>query len=369
VKANAIVLATWVTSVFLASLGCTREPRAGDPPTPAPPSTGKASPRRAAEVDGAVSEQLGRRVRVALIAKSASNPAFLAARIGAEDRARELSLKLGIPIEIAWMTPPQENARLQVQRIAQAVNERFDAILISCSDDVEVARAIDDAVSRGVAVMTFDSDAPRTHRFAFCGVDDEELGRTVMKELVRVLPRKARIAILAGNREAPNLRRRVDGFMQEAASHRRLKVVGTFFHAETADAATAELLRVDATYPRGVTGWAIMGGWPLYTRTLLTELQARPQRNRPAIVAVNALPAELVYVEKGLVPVLLAQPTYLWGTVGVQTIVDKLVLKKAVPEKILLQPVQVTSAKLGTWARQLRSWGFVDVPEEYLNLR
>jgi ribose transport system substrate-binding protein len=316
-----------------------------------------------------VSGQLGRRLRVALIAKSASNPSFLAARLGAEDRARELYTKLGIPIDVVWMTPPQENARLQVQRIAQAVTERFDAILISCSDDTEVARAIDDAVSRGVAVMTFDSDAPRTRRFAFCGVDDEELGRTVMRELVRVLPRTSKLAILAGNREAPNLRRRVDGFMQEAASHRRMKVVGTFFHPETADAAVAELLRVDASYLPHVTGWAIMGGWPLYTRTLLTELLARSAQNRPRIVAVNALPAQLVYVEKGVVPVLLAQPIYLWGATGVQTIVDKLVLKKAVPEKILLAPVRVTLDNLGTWARQLRSWGFVDVPDEYLNLR
>ena len=39
------------------------------------------------------------------------------------------------------------------------------------------------------------------------------------------------------------------------------------------------------------------------------------------IVAVDALPVELPYVEKGLAPVLLAQPTYLWGHVSVSTVV------------------------------------------------
>src|SRR5580693_8117215 len=95
--------------------------------------------------------------RIAMIAKSASNPSFLASRLGAENRARALSAELGRPIEIEWLTPPREDAALQVQRIRQAVTERFDAVLLSCSDVATVTPAIDDAVAHGVPVMTFDS--------------------------------------------------------------------------------------------------------------------------------------------------------------------------------------------------------------------
>ncbi|HTB58706.1 MAG TPA: hypothetical protein VLC06_12585, partial [Polyangia bacterium] len=45
-------------------------------------------------------------LRIAMIAKSASNPSFLASRLGAENRARALSAELGRPIEIEWLTPP-----------------------------------------------------------------------------------------------------------------------------------------------------------------------------------------------------------------------------------------------------------------------
>ena len=58
------------------------------------------------------------------------------------------------------------------------------------------------------------------------------------------------------------------------------------------------------------------------------------------IVAVDALPAELAYVEKGLAPVLLAQPTYLWGYVSVQRIVDKVHLKQDVPQIIPMELVR-----------------------------
>src|SRR5512138_702262 len=48
-----------------------------------------------------------RPLRIAMIAKSASNPSFVAARTGAENRARALSAAHARPIQIEWLTPPQ----------------------------------------------------------------------------------------------------------------------------------------------------------------------------------------------------------------------------------------------------------------------
>ena len=109
----------------------------------------------------------------------------------------------------------------------------------------------------------------------------------------------------------------------------------------------------------------MVGGWALFTKTLLTELDPAKVK----IIAVDALPPELPYVEKGLAPVLLAQQPYLWGNVGVTTIVDKLVRGREVPAIVPMDPVRVTPDTLGPWARQLRQWGFADVPEEYLRLK
>jgi ribose transport system substrate-binding protein len=302
-------------------------------------------------------------LKIAMIAKSSTNPVFLSARTGADVAAREMTQKHGIPVEIVWMTPPSEDGQVQAQRIAQAVNEGASAVLVSCSDAGKVTGAINDAVARGVAVMTFDSDAPGSRRFAFYGVDDVKTGEMVMKELAIQMHGKGSIAILAGNQNAPNLRKRVEGVKQEAAKHAGIKVVDTFYHIETPQDAAAEVIRAQNAYPQ-IQGWAMIGGWPLFTPTLLTDLDP----NRIKIVAVDALPAELAYVEKGLAPVLLAQPTYLWGYESVQRIVDKVHLKKDVPEIIPMELVKVTKDNLGTWARQLRDWGFTDVPEAYLKM-
>jgi len=305
----------------------------------------------------------GRGLKIAMIAKSSTNPVFLSARTGAEAAAKELSQKHGIPIEIAWLTPPAEDGQVQAQRIAQAVNEGASAVLISCSDAGKVTGAINDAVGRGVPVMTFDSDAPQSSRFAFYGVDDIKTGEAVMKELAPLMNGKGKVAILAGNQNAPNLRNRVAGVKQEAAKYPGISVVGTFYHIETPQDAAQEVTRVQNAYP-DVSGWAMIGGWPLFTQTLLTDLDPKKVK----IVAVDALPAELAYVEKGLAPILLAQPTYKWGYVSVQKIVEKIHLKQDVPQIIPMELVKVTKDNLGTWARQLKDWGFTDVPDAYLKM-
>jgi len=303
-------------------------------------------------------------IRIAMIAKSSTNPVFLSARRGAETAAKDLSGRTGVPIEIMWLTPPQEDGQIQAQRIAQAVNEGASAVLISCSDAGKVTGAINDAVARGVPVMTFDSDAAQSKRFSYYGVDDRQLGEDVMAELVKQIGGKGKVAILGGNQNAPNLRHRIDGMKAEAAKHHGIQIVGTFYHAETPQDSAAEVIRVNNAYP-DIKGWAMAGGWALFTKTLLTDLDPRKIK----LVSVDALPTQLPYVEKGLAPVLLAQSSYLWGNVGITKIVDKIYFKKDVPEIVSMDPVRVTLETLGSWARQLRQWGFPDVPEEYLKLK
>jgi ribose transport system substrate-binding protein len=299
--------------------------------------------------------------KIAMIAKSSTNPVFLSARTGAEAAAKEMSAKHGLKVEIAWLTPPTEDGQIQAQRIAQAVNEGASAILVSCSDAGKVTGAINDAVGRGVPVMTFDSDAPESKRFAFYGVDDVKTGASVMAELAQQMGGKGKIAILAGNQNAPNLRRRVDGVKEEAKKHPGITIVDTFFHVETPQDAAAEVVRVQNAYPE-IQGWAMIGGWPLFTPTLMKDLDPAKVK----IVAVDGLPVMLPYVDQGLAPVLLAQPTYLWGHVSVQRIVEKVHLRQEAAVKNDMELVRVSKENLGTWSRQLRDWGFTDVSEEYL---
>ncbi len=300
---------------------------------------------------------------IAMIAKSSTNPVFLSGRQGAEAAADSLSKAHGITVKIDWLTPPNEDGAVQAQRIAEAVNSGANAILLSSSDASKVLGAVNEAVDRGVPVMTFDSDVPDSKRFSFYGGDDNLMGVQVMDELAKQMGEKGKVAIIAGNQNAPNLQARVKGVRETAKKYPGITIINAFYHAETPQDAAAEVLRIKNAYP-DVQGFAMIGGWALFTRALLTDLDPK----RIKIVSIDALPAELAYVDAGLAPVLFAQPTYSWGYVSVNTIFDHVYLKKDVPAKVQMDLVKVSKDNLGEWARQLKTWGFSDVDPKFLAL-
>jgi ribose transport system substrate-binding protein len=303
-------------------------------------------------------------INITMVAKSSTNPVFLSARIGAEAAAKDLSEKYSmIDVKIDWRTPMTENPKEQAERILNAVSDGTDAIIASCSDEDTLTTAINEAVDRGVPVMTFDSDAPSSKRFAFYGPNDVEIGENVMTELLALMGEKGQVAILGGNQSAPNLQKRVEGVKKAATKYPGIQIIGEFYHAETAEDAAAEVIRVNNAYP-DLKGWAMVGGWPFFSEILLDKID--PQKIK--IVAVDALPMQLPYVENGIVEVLLGQPTFKWGKVSVEKIIDKIYLNKDVPVINEMKLIRVSKENLGGWARQLRAWGYEGVPRKYLTM-
>ncbi len=182
-----------------------------------------------------------------------------------------------------------------------------------------------------------------------------------MDELAQLMGNKGRIAILAGSSNAPNLQKRVEGVKSAALKYPEMEIVGVFNHEETAQQAADEVLLVNKAYP-DLGGWAMVGGWAFFSEALMDKID--PQKLK--IVAVDALPAQLPYVEKGIVPVLLGQPTFKWGRESVEKIVDKIHFEKDVEEINKLHLIRVSRANLGGWARQIKAWGYEGVPLKYI---
>jgi ribose transport system substrate-binding protein len=259
---------------------------------------------------------------IGLVAKSQGNPVFQAARVGASEAAKELGAKHGLQIKIDWRTPNEEDAQKQAEAIEQLVLAGADGIAVSCSDANKLTDAINSAVKNGVPVATFDSDAPRSQRFVTFGVDDIKCGEQVMEELAKIMDGKGTIAILAGNPNAPNLQKRVQGVKNVAKTHPAIKIRDTFYHKETPQDAAAKVEQVMQANP-DINGWAMVGGWPLFTDNALKWPPGSVK-----CVSVDALPPQLAYLRSGHVQVLLAQQCYEWGHRSVEHLINKLHLKK-----------------------------------------
>src|SRR5207249_8502952 len=75
-----------------------------------------------------------------LVAKSQNNPVFQAARVGAEQAAKDLGAKNGVIIKIDWRTPNEEDPQKQAEAIEQLVLAGANGIAVSCSD-AKIGRA------------------------------------------------------------------------------------------------------------------------------------------------------------------------------------------------------------------------------------
>ena len=302
----------------------------------------------AAALAGSAAE---RELIIGLVAKSQGNPVFQAARVGAEDAAKALSAKHKMKIKIDWRTPNEEDAQKQAEAIEQLVLAGAEGIAVSCSDANKLTDAINRAVDNGVPVATFDSDAPASKRFVTYGVDDIDCGRQTMEELVKVMGGKGIVAILAGNQNAPNLQRRVQGAKEVAAKYPGITIRDTYYHKETPQDAAAKVEQVMQANP-DITGWAMIGGWPLFTENAL-----KWQPGTVACVSVDALPAQLAYIRSGHVPVLLAQQCYQWGYRSVELLIAKVVEKKNPPAvKEVSALIPVTKDTVDEFGKNWEKW-------------
>ena len=288
---------------------------------------------------------------IGLVAKSQGNPVFQAARVGANDAARELGKKYGIEIKIDWRTPNEEDPQKQAEAIEQLAISGADGIAVSCSDANKLTDAINSAVKSGVPVATFDSDAPASKRFVTYAIDDVQCGERVMEELAKAMGGKGVVAILAGNQNAPNLQKRVQGVKNAARKYPGIKIRDTYYHKETPQDAAAKVEQVMQANP-DITGWAMIGGWPLFTDGAL-----KWQPGAVKCVSVDALPPQLAYLRSGHVQILLAQKVYEWGYRSVEHLINKIHLKKdPASTKDVSELVPVTKANVDEFAKNWEKW-------------
>ena len=294
----------------------------------------------------------GKKIVIGLVAKSQANDVFQAAYAGARDAAKELGPKYGVEVTIDWQTPQAEDAQKQADFIEALRRRKVQGIAVSCTHAETVTPAINDAVDQGVAVMCFDSDAPASKRMCYYGTEDVTCGQTVMAELAKVMGGKGTIAILAGNEAAPNLQKRVQGVRDELKKHPEMKEKGVFYHEETPEKAAQRIQDAQRTNS-DIQGWALVGGWPLFTKDALPWPAGQVK-----VVSVDALPAQLDYLRSGHVAALYAQDCYGWGYKSVEILLDQIVNGKAPASPTVIDPLtkvtkETADAYAGNWDKWL----------------
>lgn len=248
-----------------------------------------------------------RPLRFAVIPKALQIPVFDYARTGAERAAKKLG-----GIEVIWRAPDTTDEIKQKEILESFIAQRVDGIAISCLNGDLLTDAIDRAVDSGIPVITWDSDAPRSKRLAFYGVNDVEAGRALGDGLAKLIGGKGRVALIT-SLGADNLQKRLDGAREALAKYPAIEIVETFDMRDDPVRVTEVIASAAQRYP-DLDGWLSVGGWPVFVRNALDPID--PKRTR--VVAFDTIPPAPDILRAGKVQLLIGQKYFGWGEESVR---------------------------------------------------
>jgi|WetSurMetagenome_2_1015567.scaffolds.fasta_scaffold16579_2 ribose transport system substrate-binding protein len=298
-------------------------------------------------------DQVKKNITIGFIGKMNTNPVFIAAHSGAKLAAKELGKKYNVNVVIDWATPEKENVQEQAAAIERLIRSGASGIGISCSDANYLTPTIDEATEKGIPIMCFDSDAPKSKRFAYFGANDIMFGEMLMKELASEVSEKGTIAVLAGGKNSLNLQYRLQGIKEELKKYRNiiLPQENIIHNLDIPIIASETVNRMQKANP-SIKGWILITSAALQVKN---SLKWNPGEVK--VVAGNAIPTELQYVKSGYVQNLVGINCFQMGYKSVEILLDKIIRRKIPNDPLMYIPLTaVTGKNVNEWSINWNKW-------------
>lgn len=272
-----------------------------------------------------------RKITIAWIPKGLNNPVFEVGRLGAIQKAAELSAAGPIDVEILYAGSVDSDGAEQARVIDDAVARGVNAIAISCDDPTACIDPINRAVSAGIPVMTWDSDSPQSKRFTYLGLDNIQAGQAAAYLLVQAMGTEGKVAILTGVPGADNLETRITGFREGLAAYPNIHIIATVVTNDDINLGVQAVEDMMQAHP-DIKGWYFAGMWPLFAdRGSMPLWEDAALHHGMKTIAFDALPVELGLLRDGYLSGLLDQKNWFWGYETVQIVYDHIINKKDFP--------------------------------------
>jgi ribose transport system substrate-binding protein len=279
---------------------------------------------------------------LAVFTKNRTNPAYAAARLGADRTAARLGART-----MHYVPERPDDIVQQIALVEQAIATRPDAVVFVPVDATAMNESVRKLNAARIPLANIINRLDAGERICFVGSDDYRLARAVATRLITHIGGKGNLVIMEGVPGAVTSQQRLKGFKDAAAQWPDIRVLATCAGNYQQATARCEMERLLTEFPR-IAG--ILSANDVMSLGIIEVLRAADRRI--PVIGVNALPEAITAIKEGT---LLA--TVDFDAMKISCIAAEAALRhlrgEAVPAEIEL-PVQVVDASnFEPWDRPL----------------
>jgi ribose transport system substrate-binding protein len=277
-------------------------------------------------------------LKIAVFTKNRSNPAYAAARLGADRAAARFGA-----LTRHYVPSKPDDVDEQIALIGQALAEKPDGFVVVPVHPTAINAALCRIYASGIPLVGCINRFSEPGPVCYVGSDDYAIGRTLANYLCRHLAGRSRLVIVEGAPASPTSIERVRGFADALKNFPGVRLVRKIrgdYLREPAQRAARELLK------EGVTFDAVLAANDEMALGVIAALEAAGAH--AVVASVNAIPEAVSAIREGK---LLA--TVDFSAKDIATIAAEALLRhlrgESVPGEIMLPVQLVDSSNRRQW--------------------
>jgi len=243
-----------------------------------------------------------------------------------EDGAKVAGAKADVAVE--YKGPAQANVEEHISAIDTAIATKVDGIITQGTVNPEMTAVINEAIQKGIPVITLDSDDPDSRRTAYIGTNNFKAGYQAGEALIKATHGEAEVGVVTGNFSSTNEKQRVAGFEEAVSKAPDVHIVDVEESYITRVQAAEKTYNMLIKYPKinAFFGTSALDG------TGISAIIGQLDRKKDTyIIAFDALKETQTLIKKGSIDATVSQEPYQMGYQSVMMMLDILKGKQVKP--------------------------------------
>lgn len=236
-------------------------------------------------------------------------PYWQAAEAGMTDAARQMQVAFDV------LGPDDYDPQAEAAAVRDAVSKKVSGIMVSAADAKLITPEINAAIAAGIPVITIDSDAPESKRLFFVGTNNYQAGVMGGEAAAQALNKKGSVVVYTMPNQ-PNLEERLSGYRAVFSRYPDIKI------DRIVDIKGDPRIAFDTTQSV-VDKKEKIDGFICLEAVAGKEVAAVLNQNHvtgKTIVAMDADPDTLDWVQRGMIAATVAQKPYTMGYYGLRVL-------------------------------------------------